>query len=326
MSQQSKKGMDLVKYPDQEFKQSLLELSDSYKKLVVTKENLSDGRKALAKIREKRYDIQNVRDKNNSKLNEFKRKNKNKAEEFLSIIREVETDVSEKVYSVEAEIEADRERKRLERERVKKEQSEAAAKINEYSGRILECNDVLSVENIIKEIMAIKIFKKNYGESYDLANENKDKVLAQAVNYKLKLKEIDEEKAKSKDLAMKVHDQAAPEESTTNSPNVNEKIQKNDKLDQEESSKQPGAKIMSNNDSNKDTGEEEKKQQAISVPVFMKPISHFDTLDGGNTFITGIKELKFHCTLDENFQPEKFYITWLDGNVEEVKPYMLHNE
>jgi len=57
-----------------------------------------------------------------------------------------------------------------------------------------------------------------------------------------------------------------------------------------------------------------------SVGAVMKRISHFDTLDGGNSFGNGIKDLKFHCTLDENFQPDKFYITWLDGEVEEVKP------
>lgn len=49
----------------------------------------------------------------------------------------------------------------------------------------------------------------------------------------------------------------------------------------------------------------------------MKRISHFE-LDGVS-FGNGIEKFKFHCTLDSNFQPDKFYITWLDGNVEEVE-------
>lgn len=57
-----------------------------------------------------------------------------------------------------------------------------------------------------------------------------------------------------------------------------------------------------------------------SLGDVMKRISHFNTLDGGDTFGCGIKDLKFHCTLDENFQPDKFFITWLDGEIEEVKP------
>ena len=55
----------------------------------------------------------------------------------------------------------------------------------------------------------------------------------------------------------------------------------------------------------------------------MKRISHFDTKDG-NSFGAGYDKCKFHCTLDSNFEPDKYYITWLDGVIEEVTPiYVL---
>jgi hypothetical protein len=91
-------------------------LSVEYKNLVLTKRTLSDAKKARHTLRNERYVIQNIRDKNKNLLNAMKRENNRIAEEMIGIIKPTEDEVDEKIKSVEAEIEAERERKRKERE------------------------------------------------------------------------------------------------------------------------------------------------------------------------------------------------------------------
>lgn len=95
-------------------KVELQELVDGYKNLIVTADNLKDGKSALAIIRQKRYDIQNQQKANDKLRIEWNTKmlnsNKGKADELLAIISPIEEPIAEQVKKIEDGIQIEKDR------------------------------------------------------------------------------------------------------------------------------------------------------------------------------------------------------------------------
>lgn len=95
-------------------KKELQSLVDGYKNLIVTEENLKDGKAALQVLRQKRYDIQNQQKANDKMRIEWNSKymnsNKAKAEEYISLISPVEDPIAEQVKRIEDIVQIEKER------------------------------------------------------------------------------------------------------------------------------------------------------------------------------------------------------------------------
>mgnify|MGYP001308333186 FL=1 len=175
---------------------SLSEFVNDYKNLVITEENFKDGKGALRSVREKRYEIQNIQKENNAICNDIKRQNSDIGAKLINIISPVEGKIKEQIDSIEAKrkaIKAEKERKKAEQ---MAKWNKKAQSILEYTDKLLECDDLNTAEQIIKEISNIEISEKEYGAYELIAKQNKEKTLGQAERVRIRL----EEEAKAKEI------------------------------------------------------------------------------------------------------------------------------
>ena len=149
-------SLKLTDYKLKARKKELTKLAGDYKNLVVTKKTLPEAKKARAKVREARYEIQDIEKENNKKLNAFKLLNKSEAGECYLIIRPVEDKIHGDIKLVEDETE------RLKAEKDAAEQAEidrlAALdqKVEEFDrqgmNKVLEAKTIDELDTLKKKI------------------------------------------------------------------------------------------------------------------------------------------------------------------------------
>ncbi len=96
-------ALKLTDYKLASRKKELQKLADDYNNLVVTKDTLPEAKKARAKVRAARYEIQGIEKDNNKILSAFKGLNKSEALECYDIIRPTEDKIHGGIQIVENE-------------------------------------------------------------------------------------------------------------------------------------------------------------------------------------------------------------------------------
>jgi len=169
-------------FPD--IKSELIEMANTYKNLVVSKETLKESKNVRKKLRDERYSIQTIEKQNSTFLSsyvkEFKKNNSSRADELISIIRPTEDIIDEKIKTIEKQLEEEREEKAILQAEHLRVLAVKAQNILDYLDKIIEAKLPDEIKLILEPLMNDDCSEENY-EAYALiAQQNKNKVIEQA--------------------------------------------------------------------------------------------------------------------------------------------------
>ena len=103
-------------------KETLVEVARKYENLVITKENLKEGKEARAEIREFRFGVQNITKHNKDLLNKAKNEMEDTMGGLIELIKPTEDKLDAQIKEIENAVKIEKERKEQEeRERIAKD-------------------------------------------------------------------------------------------------------------------------------------------------------------------------------------------------------------